>query len=222
MTENLIAAVSALVALVGLVLTYRGYRDKQQRDRRAHASMIDVQAMVQRSLLHDGYEVPRVGVTNQSNQPIQELLVRYRDDIVADTLALTGKQIWHLPPSESTRSPDRILSHVTIEFTDAEGTRWRREGNGRLRRGRQTKAGTWKWGTPEPPLITAAAPPPEPQPLPPRRPATPSEELPQQQPYAVYPAVWTSPKTRLRRVPPAVAGAVSVVLLVAAVLILTR
>ncbi|MFE5621123.1 hypothetical protein ACFQ8S_03575 [Streptomyces virginiae] len=226
MTENLIAAGSAIVALVGLVLTYQGYRDKQKQGRREHASMLNVCVYTERSQLHDRWEIAQVVVSNRSNQLYHEVRVRYRDQTVAETATLSASQTWQLPPSENSQSADLLLSHITVEFNDAEGTRWRREGSGRLRRGRQTKTGDWEWDAPEPPLITAAEPSDDSWAGPGRAGRPPRPSAPLNLDHPDQPGTVSAPNagvSRLRRVPPVLAASVSVVLLIiAALLILVK
>lgn len=162
MVQNLIASVSALVALVGLAMSYQGHRDKRKQGSRAQASMLDVHVKVSRSPLHDSWAVPHVVVANLSNQPFHELRVLLSDDVVAETAVLVAGEVAFPLPAAKVGTPSVPLLHgIAIEFTDAQGTRWRRESHGALRRGRRHKTpGSWTWGVEEPPLITPAAPPP--------------------------------------------------------------
>jgi hypothetical protein len=217
MVQNLIAALSTLIALAGLAVSYLGHRDKVRREDelarlrqelekeaeqqgvQAQASKLDVHVDVGRSQLHNGWAVPKLVVENQSNQPVHDLVVSFHDKVVAEMPLLdTGDTAFPLPLSEGSTPAGLLLRHVTVDFTDAAGIRWRREGRGSLRSGSGNEAlGTWQWGRPEQSRIEPAAPsesPALPSPVPP---AGPPGELP-----------W------FRRVSPVLVAVLSVVVLI--------
>ncbi|MER5858249.1 hypothetical protein ABT131_21945 [Streptomyces sp900105245] len=236
MVQIFLASVTALVAVVGLVLSYQGHRDIQKQRGLTQASMLDLRVRLDPSSLHDGWAVPHVVVANQSNQPLQTVRVLYHEDVVTEVPVLpTGEMTFALPPLDSTLPglppTGLVLGNFFVEFTDSAGTRWRRGGHGSLRRGSLNKAlGTWKWAVPEAPLVAAAAPdrvssspPYGGTSSPPGAPA-PSRQLARRVSRGRRLVRWLAWQSNrmlvwIRRVPPAVLAVLSVGLLVAAALL---
>lgn len=178
MVETLIAAFSSLVALGALVVSFMAHRHQvaraaaldvregrieareralEQREQRIQASMIEVHASASRSSLHDGWVTPRLTIVNPSNQPIRDLTASYRGEAVPDVVGSVGPgttRSFPLPPSGNGARTDLVLPQVTLHFTDAAGTRWRRDGSGGLHRGIRRANGEWEWMDREDPVIT--------------------------------------------------------------------
>jgi hypothetical protein len=176
--ETLIAAFGSLVALGALVVSFMAHRHQvaraaaldvregrieareralEQREQRIQASMIEVHASASRSSLHDGWVTPRLVIVNPSNQPIRDLTASYRGEAVPDVFGSVGPgttRSFPLPPSGNGARADLVLPQVTLHFTDAAGTRWRRDGSGGLRRGIRRANGEWEWMGREDPVIT--------------------------------------------------------------------
>jgi hypothetical protein len=178
MVQNLIAVLSTFIALAGLAVSYMGHRDKvrredelarlrqelekeaEQRGVQAQASRLEVHVDVGRSQLHNGWAVPKLVVENLSNQPVHDLVVSFHDQVVAEMPLLdTGDTSFPLPLSEGATPAGLLLRQVTVDFTDAAGIRWRRDGRGSLRTGSGNEAlGTWERGRQDHPRIEPAAP----------------------------------------------------------------
>jgi hypothetical protein len=121
------------------------------------ASMIEIRAAAPGSQLHDGWMTHRVEILNPSNQPITDLSATYRGAAVAGvsgSLSPGATRLAPLAPAEGGVPADMVLQHVTVLFTDAAGTRWRRDGTGGLRRGVLMSNGEWRWTDREDPVIT--------------------------------------------------------------------
>lgn len=198
MVETLVASFGTIVALGALVVSLMAHRHQvaraaaldarerrveareealEQREQRIQASMIEVHTSASRSSLHDGWVTPRLTIVNPSNQPIRGLTASYRDEVVSDVFGSVGPgttRSFPLPPSGNDVQAGLILHQVTLVFTDAAGTRWRRDGGGGLHRGIQRADGEWEWMGREDPVITesrtndypAAPPAPAPAPAP--------------------------------------------------------
>ncbi|GAP47074.1 hypothetical protein [Streptomyces azureus] len=178
MVETLIAAFGSLVALGALVVSFMAHRHQvaraaaldvregrieareralEQREQRIQASMIEVHASASRSSLHDDWVTPRLMIVNPSNQPIRDLTASYRGEAVPDVFGSVGPgttRSFPLPPSGNDARTDLVLPQVTLHFTDAAGTRWRRDGSGGLYRGIRRANGEWEWMGREDPVIT--------------------------------------------------------------------
>ncbi|GGQ33086.1 hypothetical protein [Streptomyces roseolilacinus] len=145
-------------------------REREQsaeRQRERHqASMINVN--VTRLLSPLGHIIPKAVIQNRSNQPVRDVRVSFRDEVVGELPLLgTGEDAFELDPTES--DAYGYLQHITVDFTDVAGIRWRLEGRGYLRRARQGTGSPetlGSWGEPEPPVIQQVfAPPPPPGPV---------------------------------------------------------
>ncbi|MFJ9819693.1 hypothetical protein ACIRU3_31410 [Streptomyces sp. NPDC101151] len=174
MVQNLIAAFSLLIGLAGLTLTYAAHRQKGRQDsqtelklrerrriarrqrERHQASMISTNVVGLRHTLDSNWIIWTVEIENRSNQPVRDVCVCFRGDVIGESPLLgTGECAFPLPPSESDAAGYQM--HITADFTDVSGIRWRREGYGALRRAHQGADG---WEDPEPPDIQWVAPPP--------------------------------------------------------------
>lgn len=193
MVGTLIAAFSSLVALGALVVSFLAHhhqvaraaaldvreghveareRELERRERRIQASMIEVRVNASRSSLHDGWVTPRVEIVNPSNQPIGDLAAECRGAVVSGvsgSVASGAARSFSLPPSENGAQPELLLHQFTLIFTDAAGTRWRRDGKGGLRRGVLGPDDELEWTDREEPVITQSRahgylPPPSPYP----------------------------------------------------------
>ncbi|MFI8952645.1 hypothetical protein ACIGO6_40025 [Streptomyces sp. NPDC053750] len=174
MIDTLIAAFSSIVALGALVVSFIAHRHQvvraaaldlreerveareqtlERREQRIQASMIEIRVTSSQSSLHDGWVTPRLEIVNPSNQPITALNASDRGEAVggvSGSVSSGTTRSFPLLPSES-----GVLPHqVTITFTDAAGTRWRRDGGGGLQRGVRTANGGWDWRDREEPVIT--------------------------------------------------------------------
>lgn len=144
-------------------------REREQsaeRQRERHqASMINVDVTRLPSPLDRNWIIPKAVIQNRSNQPVRDVRVSFRDEVVGELPLLgTGEDAFELRPTEG--DAYRYLQHITVDFTDVAGIRWRLEGRGYLRRARQGTGGPetlGSWGDPEPPVIQqVSAPPPGP------------------------------------------------------------
>lgn len=147
----LISAFSSLVALGALVVSALAHRhqvargvaldvreralearekEAERRERRMQASMIEIRASSTGSPLHNGWVTHRLEVLNPSNQPITNLSATFNGEAVADvsgSLNSGSTRAFSLPPPESGVPAYMVLQCVTVIFTDAAGTRWRRD-----------------------------------------------------------------------------------------------
>ncbi|MFE2543592.1 hypothetical protein [Actinacidiphila glaucinigra] len=151
----------------------RATRELRERQR-YQASLISVLVAVPRSCLHGGWAVPRVVLENCSSQPVRDVWVSYRGEVIGTVPLLgTGEEFFPLPLTQLAGERSGQLGEVTVDFTDVSGIRWRREGYGALRRAREEigeSGGGWE--DPETPHIervTSSPPMPAPArgPLPP-------------------------------------------------------
>jgi hypothetical protein len=173
--ETLIAAFGSLVALGALVVSFMAHPHQvaraaaldvregriearevalEQREQRVQASMIEVHVRASRSALHDGWVTPRLTIVNPSNQPVTDLAASYLGETLPDVCGPVGPgttRSFPLPPNDARAEP--VLHHVTLAFTDAAGTRWRRDGGGGLHRGVPRPDGQWEWTAREEPVI---------------------------------------------------------------------
>ncbi|MFE0647562.1 hypothetical protein ACFVZH_03090 [Streptomyces sp. NPDC059534] len=138
---------------------------KRQRERH-QASLISAHIALPPSPLHDNWVVPKAVIRNGSNQPVLDVRVSFRGEVIGEwTLLGTGEGTAPLPPTQRRDEHSDRLRDLAVEFTDVAGIRWRREGYGVLRRARQgtgdpETSGAWEAG--EPPDIERATQPPGP------------------------------------------------------------
>ncbi|MCX5390314.1 hypothetical protein [Streptomyces sp. NBC_00094] len=132
-----------------------------QRQRERHqASLISAHIALLPSSLHDSWVVPKAVIRNGSNQPVRDVRVSFRGEVIgAWTLLGTGEGTAPLPPTQIRDEHSDRLRDLAVEFTDVTGIRWRREGYGVLRRARQgvgdpETSGEWEAG--EPPDVERA------------------------------------------------------------------
>ncbi|MFJ1973957.1 hypothetical protein ACIO93_35535 [Streptomyces sp. NPDC087903] len=146
----------------------------QRAQERHQASMIGGHIVLFPSPLNDSWVVPRVMIQNGSNQPVRDVRVSLRGEVINELpIVGTGHDFFPLAPAQITDERYDQLGHITLEFTDAAGIRWRREAYGNLQRARQGTTGQEDWEAPELPLIATAAPSPRPS-----APPCPSPSLP--------------------------------------------
>ncbi|MFF0204242.1 hypothetical protein [Streptomyces sp. NPDC005017] len=137
----------------------RARRARRERER-YQASMIVGQVRLSRSTLSDNWVVPQVVVLNGSDQPVLDVRVSLRGEVISEMPVLAGgSEIFPLPPVRTTDDHHGQLGEVTVEFTDVQGIRWRREGQGALERAGQGVGGQENWGAPEPPVVRPDGPP---------------------------------------------------------------
>ncbi|MER5987628.1 hypothetical protein [Streptomyces sp. NPDC001787] len=125
----------------------------------AQASMIDIRVVMRPSALAEGLASPELLVTNRSNQPVLDLGAQIADDPVVDisgSIPSSSSRSFPLPQQQAqtaTGSPMRLR----VEFTDAGGIRWCRDGGGGLREGTRLETGEWTWAPREGPPVTMSA-----------------------------------------------------------------
>ncbi|MFF7021953.1 hypothetical protein ACFY97_13160 [Streptomyces klenkii] len=127
----------------------------ERREVLAQASMLDVTIRRVPSSLREGWSTSYILVHNSSNQPVSHLNVRFRDEVVtgeSGVLFPGSTHSFRLTASEDCSSVLEDGRDVSVDFTDAAGIRWRREGDGGLREGRSTGS-AWEWGAREEPVI---------------------------------------------------------------------
>ncbi|MER7477453.1 hypothetical protein ABTX60_07320 [Streptomyces sp. NPDC126510] len=129
-------------------------REAHDRERdRYQASMIGGHIGLSPSSLDDSWVVPQVVIYNGSNQPVRDVRASLRGEVKSELpLVETGHHHVPLPPIPVGERYDQ-LGEVTVEFTDAAGVRWRREGYGALRRAQQGAGGQEIWGHRESPVV---------------------------------------------------------------------
>ncbi|QEV49442.1 hypothetical protein CP980_34250 [Streptomyces vinaceus] len=138
--------------------------EREQRSQRGlerhQASLVKARFELRPSSLHNGWIVPEVVVENRSDQPVRDVRVAFLGDVIGESTTLdTGQDAFQLAPVQAARTSHK-LRHVTVDFTDVAGIRWRRDGYGLLRRA-QPGAGDpdapGAWGEPEPPTVLGPA-----------------------------------------------------------------
>ncbi|MER7955355.1 hypothetical protein [Streptomyces sp. NPDC096030] len=152
-------------------LLHEREQSAQRQRERQQASLISVHIALPPSPLHDSWVVPKAVIQNGSNQPVWDVRLSIRGEVIGEWPLLdTGEGAAPLPPMPMRDEPSDQLRDLAVEFTDVAGIRWRREGYGVLRRARQgvgdpETSGAWEAG--EPPNIVRAEPPlgPPPGPL---------------------------------------------------------
>ncbi|NGO06940.1 hypothetical protein G5C60_04505 [Streptomyces sp. HC44] len=175
MMEVVFGVIGALIGLGGLATTYAAHRHQrrhaeqldarerriEEREREAelreasqHASMLQMKITQQSSSLEASISIWKLTVKNCSSQPFTNVSLSYVG------LPLNGPELGGLlDPGASAEDtltvgrgdpdPDQCL----VEFTDAEGRRWRRRATGDLRQGRTDSQGRLVW---EPGVLHAA------------------------------------------------------------------
>ncbi|WP_413253412.1 ubiquitin-like protein Pup [Streptomyces pseudovenezuelae] len=171
MYEFLISGGGVLAAIVAAVVGYAAYRHQKRQDERVvereHAVSLREQAaderekVAQASRLHVVF-IPSLSrlvagaydwtlrVQNTSSQPLTDLNATYQDQELRFDSS-TG----HLTPGAIRRAKvpshlvhDRPLHSTTvINFSDANGTRWRRFGNGSLQYQIVEPSGSSSWSS---------------------------------------------------------------------------
>lgn len=179
--QNLIAGFSVCVALGALAVSYLSHRGQvraqaalrrrearvaarerevERREGRVQASMIEVRTVAARSPLHEGWTTYRLVLVNPGDQPVTRLTASYRGQAVpgvAGPLGPGDQRSFHLARVADGEGRVPEPHDLTVGFTDAAGTRWRREGSGALRRGDPRPDGTWEWRDPGEPFPADAA-----------------------------------------------------------------
>ncbi|MFJ7200977.1 MULTISPECIES: hypothetical protein [unclassified Streptomyces] len=124
----------------------------------AQASMIDIRIVWAASRLVDGLTTPELKLTNVSNQPVLDLRARIADapvDSVTGGITSAGSRSFPLTRAmamDATVEPREL----NVDFTDAAGIRWRRDGSGGIREGTQLDTGEWTWAARESPAVVQA------------------------------------------------------------------
>ncbi|MFJ6120240.1 hypothetical protein [Streptomyces sp. NPDC092129] len=167
MAEFVFGVIGATIGVVGLVLTFAGYRHQQRqtreldaretqlrtREREAerreastHASMLRVEVSKHSSALDPSVSLWRITVRNASSQPFVGVVLRY-DDQALESPTLSG----HLNPGASTTDTLPVAegepdpTRCVVEFTDVAGRLWRRRATGDLRLGHRGPDGQIYW-----------------------------------------------------------------------------
>jgi hypothetical protein len=162
MVQNLIAVFSLLIGLGGLSVTYAAHRHKVRQESEAAAirergwtSMAHAKVdLLQHPLTNEFAR--RVEIEYQGAQPIMDVRVSFRGEVIGEFpfVMCNRHEYAQLPPAESNATDSE--RHITLEFTDPAGIRWKREASGFLRRARQDAEGLETrdlWGPPEPPNV---------------------------------------------------------------------
>ncbi|MGW7030440.1 hypothetical protein ACWGFX_25175 [Streptomyces xanthophaeus] len=149
-------------------------RAVDRRNDLTQASMIETNITVVPSGIHEGSATPHLKIANPSNQPILDLRITYAGHHLTDAprgLGPGDRRSIPLPvtttPSED---PTGFLLQLVIDFTDASGTRWRREGGIGLQQAASSVSGEQLWLPREPPVVGPAVMPPPYMPPPGSRP----------------------------------------------------
>ena len=136
---------------------------RQQRERR-QASLINVDVTRHASPLDASRIIPKAVIQNRSNRPVTDLRVSFHGSVVGESTLLdsAGEEAYTLPASESGRYG--YLQHLTVDFTDVAGIRWRHEWGGALRKAQHGASGPEAWGPPTYPEVEEVLVPPAPAP----------------------------------------------------------
>ncbi|MFI8391831.1 hypothetical protein [Streptomyces sp. NPDC085540] len=132
-------------------------RAVDRRNDLAQASMIETNITVVPSGIHEGSATPHLKIANPSNQPIVDLRITYAGQHLTDAPRGVGPGDQRsIPlPVTTTRGedPTGFLLQLVIDFTDASGTRWRKEGGIGLQQAASSPNGEQRWLPREPPVV---------------------------------------------------------------------
>ncbi|MEU7731198.1 hypothetical protein AB0B78_39265 [Streptomyces sp. NPDC040724] len=154
-------------------------RVADRRNDLTQASMIETNITVVPSGIHEGSATPHLEITNPSNQAILDLRITYAGHHITDApkgLGPGDRRSIPLPVTTTPRDdPTSFLLQLVIDFTDASGNRWRKEGGVGLQQGADGRNGEQLWLPREPPIVglitspPSYTAPPAPAPAAPRR-----------------------------------------------------
>lgn len=134
-------------------------RDADRREMLTQASMIAVGVDVRASQLHEDWRTTRLVIINASNQPVRGVETRVFDIPLGVEDVIYAGRTWATLLSQGSGLSAQDADMVTVDFTDAAGRRWRREGAGGLRQGTWSAAREqWEWGAREEPVVASADP----------------------------------------------------------------
>ncbi|CAM5616385.1 hypothetical protein [Streptomyces avidinii] len=132
-------------------------RAVDRRNDLAQASMIETNITVVPSGIHEGSATPHLKIANPSNQPVLDLRITYAGQhITGAPRGLGPGDQRSIPlPVTTTRGedPTGFLLQLVIDFTDASGTRWRKEGGIGLQQAASSPNGEQRWLPREPPVV---------------------------------------------------------------------
>ncbi|MFD9425670.1 MULTISPECIES: hypothetical protein [unclassified Streptomyces] len=122
----------------------------------AQASVIDIRVVMRSSALAEGLQTAELLVTNLSNQPVLDLGAQIADArVVSISGSIPSSSSRSFPlPQQQAQTATRSPMQLNVEFTDAGGIRWRRDGGGGLREGARLETGEWTWSPREGPMVT--------------------------------------------------------------------
>ncbi|MGW7033436.1 hypothetical protein ACWGFX_40485 [Streptomyces xanthophaeus] len=132
-------------------------RAVDRRNDLTQASMIETNITVVRSGIHEGSATPHLKIANPSNQPILDLRITYGGHHITDAPRGLGPGGQHSIPLPVTTTPSEdptgFLPQLVIDFTDASGTRWRKEGGVGLQQATSSLNGEQLWLPRESPVV---------------------------------------------------------------------
>ncbi|RSS58351.1 hypothetical protein, partial [Streptomyces sp. WAC06614] len=143
-------------------------RAADRRQDMTQASMIETSVTIVPSGIHEGLATPHLKITNPTNQAIADLSITYDDRRITDAPRGLGPGARRLVPLPVTTTPGddpaRFLVRLVVDFTDAAGTRWRKERGMGLRQGATGRDGEQLWLRSEAPIVGPVAVPDSPPP----------------------------------------------------------